>query len=70
MGGPERPRPRPVARVKIVLRRLRGRGPKGGGAPVSFGRWTFDIAHRRLQGSGDEVALFPSVTGGLGLICR
>lgn len=39
-----------LARVKIVLRGLRGRGPKGGGALVSFGRWTFDIAHRRLQG--------------------
>ena len=41
-----------LARVKIVLRGLRGRGPKGGGGEtISFGRWTFDIAHRRLQGS-------------------
>ena len=41
-----------LARVKIVLRGLRGRGSKGGGSgSIRFGRWSFDIAHRRLQGS-------------------
>lgn len=39
-----------LARVKIVLRGLRGRASKGSGS-IRFGRWTFDIAHRRLQGS-------------------
>ena len=37
-----------LARVKIVLRGVRGRTPKQKIDTVSFGCWNFDIAHRRL----------------------
>lgn len=40
-----------LARVKIVLRGVRGRAQKQTADIVSFGRWNFDIPHRRLTNS-------------------
>lgn len=37
-----------LARIKIVLRGVRGRTPKQKIDTVSLGRWNFDISHRRL----------------------
>lgn len=37
-----------LARVKIVLRGIRSRRPETKGNACTFGRWIFDIAHRRL----------------------
>ena len=37
-----------LARLKIVLRGARGRAPRQSSHVVSFGRWIFDLHHRRL----------------------